>query len=140
MHSSAGPQVPFEAPEPLLMWASAWASAGSSSELECSAVQLAAIPYRVSNRVFVYRRRDVCSGCGFTSPFTAFIGCFAQCGGDSVRSPMPRCHGVRVYTTIALYDSFGYLFYACPSLKCPVGLCIALLGVPFLGMFVAGLW
>ena len=27
---------------------SAWASAGSSSELECSAVQLAAIPYRVS--------------------------------------------------------------------------------------------
>ena len=32
-------------------------------------------------RVFVYRRRDVCSGCGFTSPFAAFIGCFAQCGG-----------------------------------------------------------
>ena len=32
-------------------------------------------------RVFVSRRRDVCSGCGFTSPFTAFIGCFTQCGG-----------------------------------------------------------
>ena len=29
-------------------------------------------------RVFVFRRRDVCSGCGFTSPFAAFIGCFAQ--------------------------------------------------------------
>ena len=29
------------------MWVSAWASAGSSSELECSAVRLAAIPYRV---------------------------------------------------------------------------------------------
>ena len=61
-------------------------------------------------RVFVYRRRDVCS--------------------------MPRYHGVRVYvlhgegcglllsvTTVALYVSFDYLFYACPSLKCPVGLC-----------------
>ena len=30
------------------MWVSAWASADSSSELECSAVRLAAIPYRVS--------------------------------------------------------------------------------------------
>ena len=30
------------------MWVSAWASAGSSSELECSAVRLAAIPYCVS--------------------------------------------------------------------------------------------
>ena len=52
-------------------------------------------------------------------------------------SLMPRCHGVRVYvllgegcgllllgvTTIAVYVSFGQLFYACPSLKCPVGLC-----------------
>ena len=53
-----------------------------------------------------------------------------------MRSPMPRCHDVRVYvlhcegcglllgvTTLALYVSFGSLFYACPSLKCPVGLC-----------------
>ena len=32
------------------MWFSAWASASSSSELECSAVRLAAIPYRVSPR------------------------------------------------------------------------------------------
>ena len=68
---------------------------------------------------FVFRRRDVYSGCGFTSPFAA-----------------PRCHGVRVYVlhgegcglllsvpTLALYISFGSLFYACPSLKCPVGLC-----------------
>ena len=47
-HSSAGPRVPFVAPEPRPMWVSAWASAGSSSELECSAVRLAAIPYRVS--------------------------------------------------------------------------------------------
>ena len=31
------------------MWVSAWASAGCSSELECSAVRLAAIPYRVSS-------------------------------------------------------------------------------------------
>ena len=30
------------------MWVSVWAAAGSSSELECSAVRLAAIPYRVS--------------------------------------------------------------------------------------------
>ena len=30
------------------MWVSAWASAGSSSELECLAVRLAAIPYHVS--------------------------------------------------------------------------------------------
>ena len=30
------------------MWVSVWASAGGSSELECSAVRLAAIPYRVS--------------------------------------------------------------------------------------------
>ena len=47
-HSSAGPRVPFAAPEPHPVWVSAWASAGSSSELECSAVRLAAIPYRVS--------------------------------------------------------------------------------------------
>ena len=47
-HSSAGPRVHFAAPEPRPMWVSAWASAGSSSELECSAVRLAAIPYRVS--------------------------------------------------------------------------------------------
>ena len=46
--NSAGPQVPFVAPEPRPMWVSAWASAGSSSELECLAVRLAAIPYRVS--------------------------------------------------------------------------------------------
>ena len=61
---------------------------------------------------------------------------FCPVRGDAVRSPMPRCHGVRVYvlhgegcglllsvTTVALYVSFDYLFYACPSLKCPVGLC-----------------
>ena len=61
---------------------------------------------------------------------------FCPVRGDVVRSPMPRCHGVRVYvlhgggcglllgvTTLALYVSFGSLFYACPSLKCPVGLC-----------------
>ena len=30
------------------MWVSAWASAGSSSVLDCSAVRLATIPYRVS--------------------------------------------------------------------------------------------
>ena len=47
-HSSAGPRVSFAAPEPRLLWVSAWTSAGSSSELECSAVRLAAIPYRVS--------------------------------------------------------------------------------------------
>ena len=46
--SSAGPRVPFAALEPRPLWVSAWASAGSSSELECSAVRLAAIPYRVS--------------------------------------------------------------------------------------------
>ena len=46
-HSSAGPRVPFAAPEPCPMWVSAWTAAGSSSELECSAVRLAAIPYRV---------------------------------------------------------------------------------------------
>ena len=53
-----------------------------------------------------------------------------------MRSPMTRCHGVRVYvihgegcglllgvTTLALYVSFGSLFYACPSLKCPMWLC-----------------
>ena len=53
-----------------------------------------------------------------------------------MRSPLPRCHGVRVYVlhdegcglllgvpTLALYVSFGSLFYVCPSLKCPVGLC-----------------
>ena len=27
------------------------------------------------------------------------------------------------FTTLALYVSLGSLFYACPSLKCPVGLC-----------------
>ena len=61
---------------------------------------------------------------------------FCPVRGDTVRSPMPRCHGVRVYvlhgegcslllgvTALALYVSFGKLFYACPSLKCPVGLC-----------------
>ena len=47
-HSSARPRVPFAAPEPRPVWVSAWASAGSSSELECLAVRLAAIPYRVS--------------------------------------------------------------------------------------------
>ena len=47
-HSSAGPRVPFAAPEPCPVWVSAWSSAGSSSELECSAVRLATIPYRVS--------------------------------------------------------------------------------------------
>ena len=47
-HSSAGPRIPFAALEPCPVWVSAWASAGSSSELECSAVRLAAIPYRVS--------------------------------------------------------------------------------------------
>ena len=54
----------------------------------------------------------------------------------AVRSPIPRCHGVQVFvlhgvgcslllsvTALAFYVSFGYLFYACPSLKCPVGLC-----------------
>ena len=46
-HSSAGPRVPFAAPEPRPMWVSAWASAGSSLELECSVVRLAAVPYHV---------------------------------------------------------------------------------------------
>ena len=46
-HSSAGPRVPFAAPVPRPVWVSAWASAGSSSELECSAVRLAAIPHCV---------------------------------------------------------------------------------------------
>ena len=57
-------------------------------------------------------------------------------GGDAVQLPLPHCHSVRVYflhgegcglllgvPTLALYVSFGSLFYACPSLKCPVGLC-----------------
>ena len=65
--------------------------------------------------------------------YAAFIGCFAQWGGTLWGR---RCHGVRVYvlhgigcglllgvTALALYVSFGSLFYACPSLKCPVGLC-----------------
>ena len=47
-HSSADPRVPFAAPEPRPVWVSAWASAGSSLELECSAIRLAAIPYRDS--------------------------------------------------------------------------------------------
>ena len=51
-------------------------------------------------------------------------------------TPLPRCHVVCVYVlhgdgcglllgvpTLALYVSFGSLFYACPSLKCPAGLC-----------------
>ena len=61
---------------------------------------------------------------------------FCPVKGPAERSPMPRCHSVRVFvlhgdgcglllgvTALALYVSFGYLFYACPSLKCPVGLC-----------------
>ena len=43
-----GPRVPFAAPEPRPVSVFAWASAGGSSGLECSAVRLAAIPYRVS--------------------------------------------------------------------------------------------
>ena len=60
---------------------------------------------------------------------------FCPVRGDTVRSPMPHCLGVRVYvhgegcglllgvTVLDLYVYFGSLFYACPSLKCPVGLC-----------------
>ena len=61
---------------------------------------------------------------------------FCPVWGDAVWSPLPRCHGVRVsvlhgdgcglllgVTALALYVSFGYLFYACASLKCPMGLC-----------------
>ena len=61
---------------------------------------------------------------------------FCPVRGDAVRSPMPRCHDVRIYvlhgegcglllgvTTLSLYVSFGSLSYVCPSLKCPVGLC-----------------
>ena len=47
-HSSTGPRVPFAAPEPRPVSVFAWASAGGSSGLECSAVRLAAIPYCVS--------------------------------------------------------------------------------------------
>ena len=44
-------------------------------------------------QVFVYRRRDVCSGCSFTSTFTTFIGCFALWGGGRCAvtdAPLPR--------------------------------------------------
>ena len=101
------------------MWVSAWASAGSSLELECSAVRLAAIPFRVSPGflsidagMYVWaaalHRRSL--------PLSAVL----PSEGDVVRSPMPRCHGVRFYVlhgegcglllgviTIALYVSFG---------------------------------
>ena len=32
---------------------------------------------------------------------------FCPVKGVALRSPMPRCHGVRIYTTSALYVSFG---------------------------------
>ena len=79
------------------MWVSAWDSSGGSLGLEGSAVRLAAILYRVSPGFSSINARMYVRAAALYRRSPAFLGCFAQFGGDAVRSPMPRCHAVCIY-------------------------------------------
>ena len=92
------------------MWASAGGSS-SSSELKCLAVRLANIPYHVSpgfssidagmyvRAAALHRRSRPLSAVLPSEGERGVRGLyrlFCPVRGNKVRSPMPRCHGVRV--------------------------------------------
>ena len=104
------------------MWVSAWASAGSSSELECSAVRLAAIPYRVSPgfsstdagmyvRAAALHRRS--------PPFSVVLpseaGCCAVTDALLPRRPRlcPSWRRLRAYSSMLLRSLFMFLLVNC---------------------------